>query len=81
MVSMPRGLRPRLTKVCRNYEPDLLKTLFNLSVALSPEHNITIWEDQEKFQEQDVAGGAPMSDSDSEDGVFISPTFVNLQYY
>jgi hypothetical protein len=81
MRSMPRGLRPELMKVSRNHSLDLLKTSSDPFVASDQEHNITIWEDQEEFQEQDAAGRAPMSESDSEDGVFTSPTYVNLQYY
>lgn len=42
----------------------------DMAIATGPEHDITIWEDQERVS----AGSAPMSmsnsDSDSEDGMF-----------
>jgi hypothetical protein len=67
----------------RRYVPIMARTYWmtssDLSVDSSPEHNITIWEDQEEFQEQDAAGSAPMSESDSEDGMPTSPTLVDLQ--
>lgn len=56
---------------------------FGSFIALGPEHEITIWEDREVFQDQGSAGSAPMSvsESDSEDGIFAVLTLVNLQYH
>jgi hypothetical protein len=68
-------------KVCCKHDSDLQKGIVKSSMAPDPEHEITIWEDQEEFQERDADGSAPMSESDSEDGMLTSPTFVNLRFH
>jgi hypothetical protein len=68
-------------KVCRKHGSDLQECIVKSSIAPDPEHEITIWEDQEEFQERDADGSAPMSESDSEDGMLTSPTFVNLGFH
>jgi hypothetical protein len=81
MHSIPRGLMSILTKVCRIVATTYRKTSFEPPSTPGLEHEITIWEDQEDFREEDAGDSAPMSGSESEDGTLASPTLVNLQIF
>lgn len=66
--------------VCYTLNSNLLENVLELILALGSEYNITVWEDQDGFHEGSI-GSAPMSESDSEDGMFALPTSTDLRFY
>ncbi|KAI4808851.1 cyclin, partial [Aureobasidium sp. EXF-8845] len=63
------GHRSALSVGSQNDAIDSLRTKAEDHEAPDAEHEITICEDQEEFQERDADGSAPMSESDSEDEI------------